>query len=145
MPFVPSLPFAPVRPIGPVAPVAPVTPGAPGMPSMPLMPSTPFCGIAVTSSCTCGERRLSVTAPLAMFDVWMRPVASAVPPAIATNAAIAQATVTLVRMVVDPFRGFVLADPSALCGQAGADRSGGRSGTKEDMEGGESVAPPEAI
>ena len=53
--------------------------------------------------CTFGARRLRVTAPFAMFAVWMRPVASAVPPAMARNAARLHASVVFVRMIVVPF------------------------------------------
>ena len=92
----------------------------------------------VTIVCTPGESRLNVTAPLAMSLVWMRPVASAVPPETATNAVRAQATANVVRMVVEPFDEFMLADPSATRGKADADRHDGiRSGTKEDVPGSE--------
>jgi hypothetical protein len=118
-----------------------LAPGAPGIPSTPLSPFAPFFGVVVTIFCTLGERRSSVTAPFAMLPVWMRPVASAVPPAMAMNAAAEQASRTLVRMV-DPFSCVRARGPFAAA--TGGRRSvwGARSGTKEDMSTALWCAPP---
>ena len=80
-----------------------MAPLGPGRPSRPFRPFLPLTGFFATIFCTLGASRLNVMAPFAMFAVWMRPVASAVPPATAMNAVSAQAAVTLVRMLVEPF------------------------------------------
>ena len=75
-----------------------MSPFAPLTPFRPLTPLVPPVAFFEITFCTWGESLSNVMAPFAMFAVWMRPVASAVPPAMATNAIAAQASTSLVRM-----------------------------------------------
>jgi hypothetical protein len=103
MPCNPVSPFSPCAPVAPGMPWGPVLPSVPLTPLTPAMPFTPCTAFADTIFCTLGARRLNVIAPFARPLVLMRPEASAVPPATTTNAVSTHATVTWVRIVVEPF------------------------------------------
>jgi hypothetical protein len=142
-PCAPATPWTPGVPAGPRLPAIPCEPGcpdsprapggaaAPAVPATPSLPSAPFWGLRTTNFRTLGESRSKVIAPFAICPVWIRPVASAVPPATTTNVTSAQVTVIVVRTVSSltiygggrpTLAGHAAAKPLSHHNRAGTDR-----------------------